>query len=85
MNKINTTNSNLQTSLALEYVDDLMTSGDIHAYVPAALILVVLYISRAKPKSDIFIVLFIRSSFSSSGSFIKTETNKKFLHPRHNY
>lgn len=67
----------LQTSLALEYVDDFITSGAIHAYVPAALILVVLYISRASPKSDIFIVLFHISSVPSIGSLIKTKKKHK--------
>ena len=72
-----TGSSYLQTSLALEYVDDFITSGAIHAYVPAALILVVLYISLASPKSDIFIVLFQISSVPSIGSLIKTVTEKK--------
>lgn len=54
--------ANLQTSLALEKVDDLMTSGAIQAYVPAADILVVLYTSLAKPKSVIFRVFNRRSS-----------------------
>lgn len=47
----------LQMSLPLENKEDLITSGAIQAYVPAALILVVLCHSRANPKSVIFNVL----------------------------
>lgn len=63
---------NLQTSLAFENVDVFMTSGAIQAYVPAADILVVLYTSRARPKSVIFNVLNCKSLFSI-GSFNSTE------------
>jgi hypothetical protein len=52
------------TSLLLENVDVLMTSGAIQAYVPAALILVVLETSLANPKSVIFKVLSYILSFS---------------------
>ena len=70
----------LHTSLALENVDVLMTSGAIHAYVPAADILVVRADSLAKPKSVIFRV-FSRSSSSlaSIASNISTENRKKWL------
>lgn len=63
--------SNLQTSLAFENIDFLITSGAIHAYVPAADILVVLYTSLARPKSVIFKVLNCRS-LSLIGSFKST-------------
>lgn len=45
-----------------------MTSGAIQAYVPAALILVVLCHSLAKPKSVIFSILLLRSPFSTFSS-----------------
>ena len=54
----------LQMSLPLENKEDLITSGAIQAYVPAALILVVLCHSLAKPKSVIFSVLLQMSSYS---------------------
>ena len=44
----------LHTSLPFENVECRITSGAIHAYVPAALIRVVFLISRASPKSVIF-------------------------------
>lgn len=56
--------SYLHTSLPLEKREDLMTSGAIHEYVPAALILVVLCHSLAKPKSVIFNVFLPMSLFS---------------------
>jgi len=63
----------LQTSLALEKVDVFMTSGAIQAYVPAALIRVVLRDSRAKPKSVILSVLKRKSSSLSIDSRISTK------------
>lgn len=54
-----------------------MVSGGIHAYVPAADILVVLYASRANPKSVILSVLFRRLSGSSIRSLINTLNEKK--------
>lgn len=60
-----------QLSTHFEYVPALMTSGGIQAYVPAADIRVVLYASRAKPKSVIFRV-FPRKSPSSIDSLIST-------------
>ena len=64
--------THLQTSLALEKVDVLMTSGAIQAYVPAADIRVVLLVSRASPKSVILSVLKSRSSlFPSISSRIR--------------
>ena len=51
----------------------LITSGAIHAYVPAALIRVVFIISRANPKSVIFSTF---SKFPSSILF-KSKTGKK--------
>lgn len=56
--------SYLQTSLPLEKSDDLMTSGAIQEYVPAADIFVVLCHSLARPKSVIFKVFLPMSSFS---------------------
>lgn len=53
-----------QTSLPLEKRDDLMTSGAIQEYVPAADIFVVLCHSLARPKSVIFKVFLPMSSFS---------------------
>ena len=63
----------LQTSEPLLKVDVLMTSGAIHAYVPAAEILVVWLTSRARPKSVIFNVFNNSSSFFSTLSEIRTE------------
>lgn len=68
--------SYLQTSLPLEKRDDLMTSGAIQEYVPAADIFVVLCHSRAKPKSVIFKVFLPMSSFSIVSSN-KTEKREK--------
>lgn len=65
----------LHTSLALEKVDDLITSGAIHAYVPAADILVVLYTSLARPKSVILSVLFCKL-FTPTGSLKRTKNIK---------
>lgn len=48
-----------------------LTSGGIHAYVPAADIRVVLYTSLANPKSVIFKVLFFKLS-SSIASLMRT-------------
>lgn len=63
----------LHTSLALENVLVLITSGAIHAYVPAALIRVVVTISLASPKSVIF------NTFSKLPSSIlfRSKTEKK--------
>lgn len=63
----------LHTSLALENVLVRITSGAIHAYVPAALIRVVVTISLASPKSVIFNTF---SKFPSSILF-KSKTEKK--------
>ena len=63
----------LHTSLALENVLVRITSGAIHAYVPAALIRVVVTISLANPKSVIFNTF---SKFPSSILF-KSKTEKK--------
>lgn len=60
----------------MEYVPHFIVSGGIHAYVPAADIRVVLYASRAKPKSVIFNVLF-RNESPSIASLINTEIQKK--------
>ena len=57
--------AHLQTSLPRVKVDARMTSGAIHAYVPAALILVVRCHSRASPKSLIFSVFPLTSSPST--------------------
>ena len=54
----------LQMSLPLENKEDLITSGAIQAYVPAALILVVLCHSRARPKSVILSTVSARLWFS---------------------
>lgn len=64
----------------LEYFPHLIVSGGIHAYVPAADIRVVLYTSRANPKSEILSVLFLRLSCSSIGSLISTENERKNRH-----
>lgn len=56
-----------------EYVPHLIVSGGIHAYVPAADIRVVLYTSRASPKSVILSVLFRKQSCSSICSLINTK------------
>lgn len=61
----------------LEYFPALIVSGGIHAYVPAADIRVVLYTSRANPKSEILSVLFLKSSCSSIVSLINTEMREK--------
>lgn len=61
-------NQYLHTSLPLENMEERMTSGAIQAYVPAALILVVLCHSLAKPKSVIFNILLLRSPFSTFSS-----------------
>ena len=71
--------SYLQTSLLLEKREDLITSGAIQAYVPAALIRVVFSTSRARPKSVIFRVLLDKlllstTSFSKTASTSKTQT-----------
>lgn len=55
-------NSYIIKPIYLEYVPHFITSGGIHAYVPAADIRVVLYTSRASPKSVIFNVLFCKLS-----------------------
>ena len=68
----------LQTSLALENVEVLMTSGAIQAYVPAADMRVVLLVSRARPKSVILSVLNSRSSLLPSiSSRIRAEEEEK--------
>lgn len=54
----------LQTSLLLEKRERRITSGAIQAYVPAALILVVLCHSRARPKSVILSTVSARLWFS---------------------
>lgn len=66
----------LQTSLDLEKSDDLMTSGAIQAYVPAALMRVVWYTSRAKPKSVIFSVFPLISSSPITSFFNNTENRE---------
>lgn len=53
-----------------------MTSGAIQAYVPAALILVVLCHSLAKPKSVIFNILLLRSPFSTFSSISTGEKGR---------
>ena len=53
------------------------TSGGIQAYVPAADILVVLYTSRASPKSVILRVLSSKLSSESIVSLSKTVKEKK--------
>lgn len=60
-----------------------MTSGAIQAYVPACDILVVLYTSRAKPKSVIFNVLYDKWSFSID-SLIKTEKKSEKKYDNYN-
>ena len=69
--------TNLQTSLAFENIELRMTSGAIQGYVPAVLIFVVWFISRANPKSVIFSTL--RKRFSSTW-LMRTEkkTVKRF-------
>lgn len=68
--------SYLQISLPLENREDLITSGAIHAYVPAALILVVLCHSLARPKSVIFKVLL---KMSSCSIFSSNKTAKDWI------
>ena len=69
----------LQTSLALENLDDFITSGAIHAHVPAADIRILSNVcrdSRASPKSVIFKVLNLKSSCLLTSSRIKTRKIK---------
>lgn len=68
--------THLHTSLPLEKVEDLMTSGAIQAYVPAVLILVVFCHSRANPKSVIFRV-FPSIPFFSIGWARRTEGERQ--------
>ena len=69
----------LQTSLAFVKREPVTTSGAIHADVPAVwLILGVCEISRAKPKSVIFSVVFCRL-WSRIGSRIKTANSVEYF------
>lgn len=70
-------NQYLHTSLPLENMEERMTSGAIQAYVPAALILVVLCHSLAKPKSVIFNILLLRSPFSTFSSISTGEKGRE--------
>lgn len=74
----------LHTSLPLENMEERMTSGAIQAYVPAALILVVLCHSLAKPKSVIFKFLLFRSPFSTFSSInTGTQGGKRLMFSEH--
>ena len=66
----------LHTSLALENLEFLMTSGAIQAYVPALLMFADWLTSRARPKSVIFSVTLCKISPSPIGSFSRTETTE---------